>query len=108
MGAARRAHSLENCLPLWPTETKRCGWIQTRLVCLIPRGLVHLRMGRWDAAVRDFNAALQLDPTLPSSLYGRGFAKIKQGVTTAGKVDISRAAKLEPNIAIRFSRYGVQ
>ena len=72
------------------------------------RGLTHLKMGRWDAAIADYNSALRLEPTLPSALYGRGLAKIKQGGTVAGKADISRAARIEPNIAARFDRYGVK
>jgi tetratricopeptide (TPR) repeat protein len=72
------------------------------------RGLIHLKMGSWDAALADYNSALRLDPSLASSLYGRGLVKLKQGGLSAGKADISKAMRLEPNVAVRFSRYGVQ
>ena len=35
------------------------------------RGFTYLKMGEWDSAIDDYSSALQLDPRLASSLYGR-------------------------------------
>jgi tetratricopeptide (TPR) repeat protein len=72
------------------------------------RGLIHLKMGKWDRAIDDYGSALQLDPKLAGSLYGRGLAKLKTGDTTGGNTDISAAKEIESNIVEQFARYGVQ
>ncbi len=43
------------------------------------RGFVNLRLGKMDDAIKDYDAALKLDPKLPGALYGRGVAKTKKG-----------------------------
>jgi tetratricopeptide (TPR) repeat protein len=65
-------------------------------------------MGQWDSAIDDYNEALQFNPKLASSLYGRGLAKLKKGDTTGGDADIAAAKAIEANIAADFARYGVQ
>jgi hypothetical protein len=44
---------------------------------------------------------------LASALYGRGFAKLKNGDKT-GEVDIAAAKAIEATIEGEFARYGVQ
>ena len=46
------------------------------------RGLVRLRMGDLDKSIADYDAALKLQPHSAWSLYGRGLAKGKKGLTT--------------------------
>jgi len=70
--------------------------------------LTYLKMGQWDSAIDDYNEALQFNPKLASSLYGRGLAKLKKGDTTGGDADIAAAKAIEANIAADFARYGVQ
>jgi tetratricopeptide (TPR) repeat protein len=65
-------------------------------------------MGQWDSAIDDYNEALQSNPKLASSLYGRGLAKLKKGDTTGGNADIAAARAVDANIAGDFRRYGVQ
>jgi hypothetical protein len=65
-------------------------------------------MGQWGSAIDDYNEALQFNPKLASSLYGRGLAKLKKGDTTGGDADIAAAKAIEANIAADFARYGVQ
>jgi tetratricopeptide (TPR) repeat protein len=72
------------------------------------RGLIHLKMGKWDLAIDDYSSALRLDPKLAGSLYGRGLAKLKTGDTTGGNTDISAAKEIESDIVEQFARYGVQ
>ncbi|MFC3068535.1 aspartyl protease family protein [Phenylobacterium soli] len=71
------------------------------------RGLVHLRMGHWDKAIADYDAALKLRPDLSWSLYGRGLAKLAKGATADGQADIKAALAISPNIAKEAGRYGV-
>ena len=65
-------------------------------------------MGEWVSAIDDFSSALQLEPKLASSLYGRGLAKLKRGDPTGGNADVAAAKEIEADIAEQFVRYGVQ
>jgi tetratricopeptide (TPR) repeat protein/predicted aspartyl protease len=71
------------------------------------RGLVYLRMGRFDAALDDFNESLKLAPGSPWSLYGRGLAKLKRGKTAEGNADLKAAAELMPDLAGRAGKLGL-
>jgi tetratricopeptide (TPR) repeat protein len=71
------------------------------------RGLTYLKLGQWELAIADYNSALQLDPKLASSQYGRGLAKLKKGDLTGGNADIAAAKTVEQNIVGEFARYGV-
>ena len=55
------------------------------------RGFVHLRLGKMDDAIKDYDAALKLDPKLAGALYGRGVAKMKKGDKAGGSADIAAA-----------------
>jgi tetratricopeptide (TPR) repeat protein len=72
------------------------------------RGLIHLKMGKWDLAIDDYSSALRLDPKLAGSLYGRGLARLKTGDTTGGNADIGAAKEIESSIVEEFARYGVR
>jgi tetratricopeptide (TPR) repeat protein len=65
-------------------------------------------MGQWDSAIDDYSEALQFNPKLASSLYGRGLAKLKKGDVTGGNADIAAAKEIEAKIVSDFARYGVQ
>jgi hypothetical protein len=58
------------------------------------------------AALADYNAALALNPSKASSLYGRGIARQMQGDTTAD-ADLAAAKAIQPGIAEQFSKWGV-
>ena len=47
------------------------------------RGLIYLKMGRFDSAIEDYSSALRIEPKLASAFYGRGLARIKKGDATA-------------------------
>jgi tetratricopeptide (TPR) repeat protein len=72
------------------------------------RALIYLKMRNWSAAIADYSSALQINPQLASSLYGRGFAKLRQDDTAGGNVDIAAAIAIQANIVEDFARYGVQ
>jgi tetratricopeptide (TPR) repeat protein len=70
------------------------------------RGFVNFRLGRFTAALADYDAALQQTPRIPGSLYLRGVAKLRLGLME-GRRDLSAAEALEPGIAERFAGYGI-
>ena len=72
------------------------------------RGLIHLKMGQFDAAIDDYISALRFDPSQASALYGRGLAKLQRGDKAGGDTDVSAAKKIQPNIGADFTRYGVR
>lgn len=71
------------------------------------RGLVYLRLGKYDKAIADYDAALALNPRIAWSLYGRGLAKQRLGQTAAGQHDIGAAEALAPGIAKEAASHGV-
>jgi len=70
-------------------------------------GWVYLRLGRMQLAIGDFDAALARTPTLASSLFGRGVARLRVGAVRAGWADIKLAKDIQPGIAARFRSYGI-
>ena len=71
------------------------------------RGFVYLHLGRFGDAIRDYDAALATRAKAASSLYGRGFAKLRQGDKTGGSADIVTAEKVDPDIARKFAGFGL-
>ena len=71
------------------------------------RGLAYLRLGQLDRSVDDYDAALKMDPRIPTSLYGRGLAELRRGLTAAGEADITAAKKLQPEVVNRFAAMGL-
>jgi tetratricopeptide (TPR) repeat protein len=71
------------------------------------RGLVYLRLGKYDKAIGDYDAALALDPKIAWSLYGRGLAKQHLGQTAAGQADIAAATAVAPKIADEAASLGI-
>jgi tetratricopeptide (TPR) repeat protein len=48
------------------------------------RGFVYLKLGQTENAIKDYDAALKLNPKLAGSLYGRGLAKTRKGDRNGG------------------------
>ena len=71
------------------------------------RGLVLLRMGRYEEAIAAFNDALKRQPKLASSFYGRGLAETAKGMKAQGEADISAAVALRPTIIQTAKLYGL-
>ncbi|HEX3485847.1 MAG TPA: hypothetical protein VHT51_12350, partial [Micropepsaceae bacterium] len=63
-------------------------------------------MARYDAAIKDLDDALKLDPAIPSALFVRGAAKLKLG-DAGGRNDIERAKKLDKGILDAMTKLGV-
>jgi tetratricopeptide (TPR) repeat protein/predicted aspartyl protease len=71
------------------------------------RGLVYLRLGRLKDAIRDYDAALESNPRMPTSLYGRGLAELRLGKKARGQKDLAAAEKLDGGVAKRFASMGL-
>lgn len=71
------------------------------------RALVYLRLGRFKDAIRDYDAALDRNPVIATSLYGRGLAKLRLGEQAQGEADLAAAQKLDSGIARLFAGVGL-
>ena len=74
------------------------------------RGLIYLKLGQFDKALADYEAALTLtkNPNNAEWLYGRGVAKLKKGDIPGGNADIASAKAIKPDIAEFYAKYGVK
>lgn len=72
------------------------------------RGVVYFRMGRFDEAIADFDAALRLAPGLAPSLYMRGLSKVALDKREDGLRDLANAAVIRPEIAKEYEAYGLK
>lgn len=72
------------------------------------RGLVLLKLRRYEEAIASYDAAITKAPKQATSLYGRGIAKLRLGKRTEGEADIAAARDIESNIESRFADYGVR
>lgn len=64
---------------------------------LIEAGALEANVGNWDRAVRRFEQALELDPSLASAYVGLGGSKAEQGDFSAAEQALDRAAAIAPN-----------
>jgi tetratricopeptide (TPR) repeat protein/predicted aspartyl protease len=72
------------------------------------RGTLRLRMGDYDKAVSDFDAALKLNPKYAWALYGRGVAKTRKQKVAEGETDMKSAQEIAPPIAATFKARGLE
>jgi len=84
-------YSLNTCTYALETETlvKR-----DRAATLVNRGVIQLRRKKFEAANRDFDAAIRLQPTLGEAWVNRGAALLAQRRWAEGKADIDRGLEL--------------
>jgi len=72
------------------------------------RGLVFLRLGRFDDAIADYDKALAKYPDFPSSQFGRAIAWSRKGNKEKSASDAAAALKSNPEIQSQFERFGVR
>jgi tetratricopeptide (TPR) repeat protein len=74
------------------------------------RGFVYLKLGQFDKAHADYDAAFSLTsiPDNADWLYGRGVTKVRKGDTTGGNADIGRAKTIKADIAEEYAKYGIK
>lgn len=77
------------------------------LYTLDSRALNYLKLGNPDAAIADYDAALNAKPALDSALFGRGLAKRKQVDVDGAERDIAAAKAINAGVAEVFVQYGV-
>ncbi len=75
--------------------------------CHDSRGLVLLRLKRFDEAMASYDTALSSRPEQAMSLFGRGIAKLRLGRNAEGEADIAAAMKFSPKVAEQFQKYGI-
>jgi tetratricopeptide (TPR) repeat protein len=69
------------------------------------RGLVHLKMQNYQAALEDYEAAMAKDAERGHYLYGRGLARMGLGQTAEGQADLIEAERLEPGVTAAYRSY---
>lgn len=92
--------ALDYCNRAVAMNPKAAGYIDSK-------GMVLLRLGRWEEAIAAFDAAIKLEPDLDNSLYGRGIARQSRCKCEAGSTDLKRAVQIAPPIQRRFERLGM-
>jgi tetratricopeptide (TPR) repeat protein len=71
------------------------------------RGFIFLKLGEPAKALKEYTAALQIDPNRPLALYGRGLAECRLGKGQDGEKDKAAATAIAPDIEWQFMRFGV-
>ena len=61
-----------------------------------------------DASIADYNAALNIEPGRPYSMFGRGAVRKRQGDVAGCDADMAAAKAKSPAIDEEFARYGVR
>ena len=72
------------------------------------RGLVYVRMKRYDDAIADLDAALRLNPGIAESMFVRGVAKSFKGASAEADTDIRDARTIKPDIETQYAAIGVK
>lgn len=70
------------------------------------RGLVELRLGRLDAALSDYEAAIEADRRLADGYYGRALVLHRRGDQRAAEADRRQALEIDPRIVETYQEYG--
>src|SRR5215472_14385529 len=71
------------------------------------RGFAHIQLGDLTAAILDFDKAIELDPKMASSLFGRGKAEELQGDELAAARDYAAARAIQSDIETDLVRQHV-
>ena len=74
------------------------------------RGFVYLKLGQFDKALADYDAAFALTkiPDHADWLYGRGLSKLRKGDAAGGNADIAKARTIKADIAEEYATYGIK
>jgi tetratricopeptide (TPR) repeat protein len=71
------------------------------------RGLVLLRLGRFDDSIAQYGEAIHAQPRDATAFYGRGLAELKKGAKAAGDADIAAATAIAPQAGEFYKRFGL-
>lgn len=90
------ASALDDCSRALRLEDKREPRYATALTF---RGLAYVRLGKFDHATEDFNAAIKLQPTaVAAAYYGRAVVEARQNKQQQSNADLAEARKRAPKI----------
>ncbi|OFA09079.1 hypothetical protein [Duganella phyllosphaerae] len=70
-------------------------------------GVILLRLGRPEAAIKQLDAALAIEPGMASALFVRGIAKRNAGQQAAGDADLAAARAVNPGVDALYASYGI-
>jgi lipoprotein NlpI len=76
---------------------------QILAIALNNRGNAYTAKGEYDLAVKDYDRAIQLNPSYPKPINNRGVAYEKIGEFDRAMEDFSQAIKIDPNYAGPFA-----
>lgn len=71
------------------------------------RAMAYYRLGQYQDALKDLNAALAASPDLTPTLYMRGIVKGAMGDRT-GQADIAKALAIMPSLRRNYALYGIE
>ena len=74
---------------------------------LASRGLIYLRLGKYQRAISDYSDALKEQPKNAWALYGRGIAESQLKNTPAAEADFKAASEQAPHIAEELKKRGI-
>lgn len=74
---------------------------------VVNRGLELCNDGKFDQAIRDFDAALKLKPNDPAIITYRGVARYAKGQNDAALQDFEQAIKLDPKHGKAYYQRGM-
>jgi tetratricopeptide (TPR) repeat protein len=66
------------------------------------RALAYADKGEYELSLRDFDVVTRFNPRNALALYARGLTLLRKGESEAGKIDISSAKAINPDIAEQF------
>lgn len=72
------------------------------------RAMAYYRLGEFDKAIRDIDAALSKQPNLAASRYLKGVILLEQGKAEEGRREIAFAQRLAPRVVRQYERYGIE
>ena len=78
-----------------------------RSYAYLNRGFAYNKKWRFDDAIRDFNAAIGLNPKIPEAYAGRGAAYRHKGELEQAMVDLNQAIELDPNSPTAYFNRGL-
>lgn len=92
--------ALKNCTSAIELSTDTSGILDSR-------ALVWMRLGRYEDALRDLDAALLQAPALGPSRYLRSLVLAKLGRDAEAKRELIFSRQLSPSIERKYARYGL-
>ncbi len=92
--------ALKDCNDAIDADAKNAAYLDSR-------GWVHLRLGRYQKALSDFDRSLDLRPGVAWTLYGRGLARTWLGDGAQAEADLAASRKAQADIDLRVTRAGL-